>query len=103
MRPNLKQARLDKGMTQQRVADHLGISLRYYQMLEAGRFNGRFELWDALEDLFQVHQRVLRVMQDNHHDQAANQSAPQKDRQCSQVLPVAEQFDLVRSSDRSAE
>ena len=103
MRPNLKQARLDKDMTQQQVADHLGISLRYYQMLEAGSFNGRFELWDALEDLFQVHQRVLRVMQDNHRDQAANQSAPQKDQRFAQALSVAEQCGPAHSSDRSAE
>lgn len=60
MRPNLKQARLDKGMTQQQVADHLGISLRYYQNLEAGDRNGDFEIWDGLEDLFSIHQRELR-------------------------------------------
>ena len=103
MRTNLKQARLDKGMTQQQVADHLGISLRYYQMLEAGSFNGRFELWDALEDLFQVHQRVLRLMQDKHRAQATSQSAPQTDRQCSQALLAAERYGLARSSDRNAE
>lgn len=45
-RENLKAARKDKGMTQQQVADHLGISLRYYQMLEAGKFTGKFEIWD---------------------------------------------------------
>lgn len=60
MRPNLKQARLDKGMTQQQVADHLGISLRYYQKLEAEDRTGDFQLWDDLEDLFSIHQRVLR-------------------------------------------
>lgn len=60
-RENLKQARNDKGMTQQQVADHLGISLRYYQKLEAGNRTGDFEIWDALEDMFGVHQRKLRV------------------------------------------
>lgn len=60
-RENLKQARNDKGMTQQQVADHLGISLRYYQKLEAGNRTGDFEIWDALEDMFGVHQRKLRA------------------------------------------
>ena len=60
-RENLKQARNDKGMTQQQVAGHLGISLRYYQKLEAGNRTGDFEIWDKLEDLFDVHQRKLRA------------------------------------------
>lgn len=60
MRPNLKQARLDKGMTQQQVADHLGISLRHYQRMESGEIIGFVELWDDLEDLFSIHQRILR-------------------------------------------
>lgn len=60
MRPNLKQARLDKGMTQQQVADHLDIGLRYYQKIEAGDRTGDFWLWDELEDLFSIHQRMLR-------------------------------------------
>lgn len=59
-RVNLKNARTNKGMTQQQVADYLGISLRYYQNLEVGDRTGDFELWDALEDLFSVHQRELR-------------------------------------------
>ncbi len=67
MRPNLKQARIDKGMTQQQVADHLGISLRHYQRMESGEIIGFVELWDDLEDLFNVHQRVLR-----QQDQVSN-------------------------------
>lgn len=60
MRENLKAARKEKGMTQQQVADYLGISLRYYQMLESGERTGDFQIWDDLEDLFTVHQRILR-------------------------------------------
>lgn len=59
-RGRLKAARLGAGMTQQAVADHLGISLRYYQKIEEGSRTGDFEIWDALEDLFSVHQRELR-------------------------------------------
>lgn len=61
-REALKKARLDAGMTQQQVADALGISLRYYQNIEQGSRTGDFELWDSLEDLFKIHQRVLRKM-----------------------------------------
>lgn len=60
MRENLRNARKEKGLTQQAVADHLGIGLRYYQKIEAGERTGDFEIWDSLEDLFNVHQRKLR-------------------------------------------
>lgn len=56
----LKDARNEKGMTQQQVADHLGISLRYYCHIEAGTRGGDFQMWDELEDLFSIHQRELR-------------------------------------------
>jgi len=47
-------------MTQRQVAENLEISERYYQHIEAGDRNGDFEIWDKLEDLFGIHQRVLR-------------------------------------------
>lgn len=60
MRKNLKEARLLAGMTQQEAADKLGISLVYYQKIEQGSRTGDFEIWDSLEDLFNIHQRKLR-------------------------------------------
>ncbi len=69
MRENLKNARKEKGLTQQQVADQLGISLRYYKQIEAGQRTGDFEIWDNLEDMFNVHQRVLREI---HHGIADN-------------------------------
>lgn len=69
MRENLRKARKSKNMTQQVVADYLGISLRYYQNIEAGSRTGDFAIWDCLEDLFNIHQRTLREISDNHHDQ----------------------------------
>lgn len=60
MRENLRNARKEKGLTQQAVADHLGISLVYYQKIEQGSRTGDFALWDSLEDLFNLHQRKLR-------------------------------------------
>lgn len=60
MRNVLKAARKEAGMTQQVVADKLGISLRHYARMESGETVGFVELWDELEDLFNVHQRKLR-------------------------------------------
>ena len=60
MRENLKAARMAAGLTQQAMADKLGISLRYYQQIEAGSRTGDFEIWDNLEDLTGIHQRILR-------------------------------------------
>lgn len=60
MRERLKKARKEAGLTQQEVADKLGISLRYYKLVEAGQRTGDFEIWDGLEDLLNVHQRELR-------------------------------------------
>ena len=60
MRKNLKAARRAAGMTQQDVADKLGISIRYYQNIEAGDNVGSVEIWDKLEDIFSIHQRELR-------------------------------------------
>ena len=76
MRIKLRQARLEKGLTQQQVADGLGISLVYYQKIEQGSRTGDFTLWDALEDLFNVHQRVLR---ENYLGTEDNQARHQKD------------------------
>ncbi len=63
MRENLKKARKAANMTQQQVADKIGISLVYYQKIEQGSRTGDFEIWDSLEDLFNVHQRKLREIE----------------------------------------
>lgn len=60
MREKLKKARTDAGMTQQEMADRLGISLVYYQKIEQGSRTGDFEIWDSLEDILSIHQRKLR-------------------------------------------
>lgn len=60
MRENLKNARKAAGMTQQQVADDLKVGVRHYKKIESGETLGSIEVWDKLEDLFNVHQRVLR-------------------------------------------
>ncbi len=67
-RENLKKARKDAGMTQKQVAEYLGISERYYQHIEAGQRTGDFTLWDMLEDMFKIHQRVLRESGESRSD-----------------------------------
>lgn len=73
MRENLKAARKAKRLTQQALADKLGITLRHYQKIEYAEINGSFAVWDALEDLLEVHQRILREISSNRLDQARNQ------------------------------
>ncbi len=72
MRENLKNARKAANMTQQQVAEKIGISLRYYQNIEQGSRTGDFAIWDNLEDLFNIHQRKLREISDNHPDREDN-------------------------------
>lgn len=55
------------------MADELDIGLRHYQKIESGDRTGDFTIWDKLEDITGIHQRVLREIQENHHDPKANQ------------------------------
>lgn len=66
MRKNLKEARQRAGLTQQQMADKLGLTLRHYQKIEYGDLSGSFEVWDALEDILGIHQRILRELSSNH-------------------------------------
>lgn len=63
MRNNLKAARRALGLTQQALADELGVGLRHYKKIESGETLGSIPLWDAMEDRLGVNQRVLR---ENH-------------------------------------
>ncbi len=72
MRENLKKARKAAGMTQQQMAEKLGIGLRHYKKIENGETLGSIELWDLMEDLFNIHQRKLRQISENHLDKANN-------------------------------
>lgn len=73
MRENLKNARKAAGLTQQAMAEKLGLTLRHYQKIEYEEVSGSFEVWDALEDLLGVHQRILRASSSNYPDQGESQ------------------------------
>lgn len=73
MRENLRNARLEKGMTQKQVADYLHTAERYYKQIEYGERLGSIAMWDMLEDLFSIHQRKLREISENHPGKADSQ------------------------------
>ena len=60
MRENLKAARNAAGLTQQAMADKLGVHERYYKAIESGEKLGGIWVWDRLEDFLKVPQRELR-------------------------------------------
>ena len=68
MRRNLQAARRANGMTQQDMADKLGVGLRHYKKIESGETLGSIPLWDDLEDLLEVNQRVLREIHPDRED-----------------------------------
>ena len=55
-------------MTQQAMADKLGVGLRHYKKIESGETLGSIPLWDDLEDLLEVNQRVLREINPDRED-----------------------------------
>lgn len=63
----LRQARKEARLTQQEMADRLGIGLGHYQKIEYGNLKGSFEVWDALEDILGIHQRILRENPSSRH------------------------------------
>lgn len=67
MRENLRNARLEKGMTQKQVADYLHTAERYYKQIEYGERLGSIAMWDMLENLFNIHQMKLREISENRH------------------------------------
>lgn len=70
MRAILRGARNMLELTQEKMAEKVGVSLRYYQQIEQGVRTGDVEMWDRLEDITGIHQRVLR---ENHPVQEERQ------------------------------
>ena len=55
-------------MTQQAMADKLGVGLRHYKKIESCETLGSIPLWDDLEDLLEVNQHVLREIHPDRED-----------------------------------
>ena len=73
MRENLQAARKGKKLTQQAMAELLGIDIRYYKAIEYGERLGGVDLWDKMEDITGTHQRILRETSKNHPAQEDSQ------------------------------
>lgn len=71
-REKLREARKKAGITQQKMADMLHISLIYYQKIEEGSRGGDFPIWDKLEEITGIHQRILREIEEIHLSRADN-------------------------------
>ena len=69
MRAKLREARRKAGVTQQQME----ISLRYYQNIESGSRTGDFGIWDTLEDITGIHQRILREISETRPVQGDSQ------------------------------
>lgn len=63
LRTYLFNARKTAKLTQKELANILNVSERHYQNIEYGIRKGSFDIWDKLEDLFQIPQRQLRENQ----------------------------------------
>lgn len=55
-------------MTQQDMADKLGVGLRHYKKIESGESLGSIALWDDIEDILGTNQRVLREIHPDKED-----------------------------------
>lgn len=58
----IKTLRIQKGWTLEFVAKHAGITKSAYCHIELGHRGASTEIWDALEDMFGIDQRVLRAV-----------------------------------------
>lgn len=60
MRQKLREQRTKRKLTQKKLAEYLGITTRYYAMIESGDRGGSYQIWDKLETIFNVPQIELR-------------------------------------------
>lgn len=65
MKVVMRQERIRRGWTQEYVANKIGITKAAIHDIEIGRRIGSIPVWDALEDLFQIPQRILRKKDKN--------------------------------------
>ena len=60
MRKRLRSERIRMRLSQAEMAEYLGITQPAYSMVESGTRAGRKDLWEDLERLFRVDQKVLK-------------------------------------------
>lgn len=53
-RHELKLLRVKNRLTQQQLADKLGVSVSTYNLIEAGKRRGSIKFWNTLKDQFKL-------------------------------------------------
>ena len=54
MRHNLKVFRVKNKLTQQQLADQLGVSVSTYNLIEGGKRRGSIKFWEKLQQQFKL-------------------------------------------------
>lgn len=57
---NLRNERITRGWSLEYVARKIGVTKTAIHDIETGKRQGSIRVWDALEDLFGINQRILR-------------------------------------------
>lgn len=65
MRKDLKLFRLNKFLTQQELADQLGVSVSTYNLIEKGTRRGSVDFWTKLQSLYKLEDGDVWKMQKN--------------------------------------
>lgn len=63
MRKDLKLFRLNKFLTQQELADQLGVSVSTYNLVETGKRRGSVKFWTNLQNLYKLEDGDVWKMQ----------------------------------------
>lgn len=63
MRKDLKLFRLNKFLTQQELADQLGVSVSTYNLVEKGKRRGSVDFWTKLQSLYELEDGEVWKMQ----------------------------------------
>ncbi|SEJ60561.1 DNA binding domain-containing protein, excisionase family [Propionispira arboris] len=91
MKIMLGKIRAENNLTQQEVADMIGISLRMYQRLECAESNGSIKIREKISDLFKISSdklflKVKDIRKDESSMITTNKKLYDVDEFCTQVL-----------------
>jgi transcriptional regulator with XRE-family HTH domain len=64
MPTGLRRIRLERRLTQNRLAERIGVTPSCISRLESGANNGTLRVWDLLEEELQTSQKTLRRRED---------------------------------------
>lgn len=91
-----KQLRLEKGLTQQELADKLGITKSAVSMYERGDRRPNFEIAEAITDFFHVDMNYLIGTTDKISKPAGDETDPATDKYLAVSLSEIELIEAYR-------